>query len=751
MQASLTWFFLHCIILVSGIWWLNRARAPRYFHLWAWPLLLWSSILLPTARWPLPSWSTWAASLAQLQLWAFYLPSLEINGALLVGVIYFLGFAWMLACWVTRLTHPMWVAAFRQKPEYATAQLLMDSALVLLWWQPLAWYGQRLWQQQLQRLPYPCQSLRQIALHGSLWLTIMYALCNWPHLHQWTTRHFDQPLAAILTYPLWQYRPAPTDTAQWWIQWGPLKLTLHQQADGKLGGTHQILLSDWQQVHHVVPRLWHGQTEVTVHTFQITMWQDDLGTVRAMPWPANKWPNDHQLDWDGLVGWQLYLQAEGAVVHSLVVHVNNPEALYYPPVPLPAPPETDTTWPFQIVSLPNMPTIIRLDTTEPRAAKLIPLYSDSTRYQLIHVPGFRTYRRLINESEDLFARSKQPSGLWLQPPIDYWHLPEWTSSTDQYIGLCVGNLCAAPELSLIRPEVWRGAKVHLQVDTLALELVQAELIVQKPAHPPQQYWLWGDIASQIAELRASQSVPTSFYFQNLVIRDNNHKLWHVARAFAFHTAAKGMWHVQMRGAPPLSDSSSIYDTVLVFSGSLRQLLEAATQTRANRIDIPPHLAERPVSLSLYLNRDALRATPRILLETLRRMYHLQISSSWQRPSNHYALIADYRDQLQLWQVKDSLQLELRQALANDSPWYETLGAHTLDELAHQLEERFGIYISLWQPPTGKYFFSLPTHSLAQTAEVLAQQYGLTLEQTFRPLQMIVVRSPSRWAIPTVLR
>ncbi|RME57155.1 MAG: hypothetical protein D6790_13760, partial [Caldilineae bacterium] len=359
----------------------------------------------------------------------------------------------------------------------------------------------------------------------------------WPPLRQTVAKQVDAPVARLLTVPLLELGPeVPRDTTPWHVQWGPLTLSLERGPDGRLQGDHTVLAQEWARVRHEAPRLFHGETEVAVHHFQVTLWREDLGTVQAMPWLAHRHGSTSQDAGGTLVGWQLYLQAEGAVVHSLVVHVANPAALYYPPIPLPELPDTDERWPFQVVSLPGGKTVVRLDTMAASARRLLEVYADTARYELIHVPGFRTRRRLVGEQEDLFAERRITVGPLPAPPIDYLRLNEYPVPADEYAALCIGELCAAPEVGLIRSDEWRASRWQVQVGDQRLEVVQAELIVVQPGQRPLQYWLAADLDRAFADIRSAVPPPASFYLQNLVVRADHDRLWHLPLTFAFHTA-----------------------------------------------------------------------------------------------------------------------------------------------------------------------------------------------------------------------
>ncbi len=748
MQAGLTWLLMQTLLLGSGMILLRMQRAvPPSVHRWAWPALLWLSVFLPTVRgwppagtaaaWPAPAW--WAE---------WHLPAVTLRAGMLAGAVYLVGFGWRLALWMRRTDFQF---AFRQNGPRGFAfvlapplpQLLMDTGCMLLWFHPLAQPCRRYWLRLSRRPAVRKQAPHTFWLAAGSWLVGGWLCVTQPALREAGSRHLDAPTAEWLATPILELgTPTPPDTLPWHLRWGPLDLALERGPDGRLLGDHTVLASDWARIGHEAPRLFHGETELAVHDFQVTLWHEDLGAVQATSWlprQGRQPPSDAQA---GLVGWQLFLRAEGAVVHPLVVHVANPDALYYPPVPLPEMPTDEARWPFQIVSLPAGKTIVRLDTTVASARRLLEVYADTTRYTLLHIPGFRTRQRFVGEQEDLFAGRRKTAGLHLLPPIDYLQLREYDVPDSAFLGLWIGNLCAAPELGLIRPQEWQGEAWRIQAGKQTLEVAQAQLIVVRPGATPVAYWLAGGLEDAFARMRQAEPAPASFYFQNLVVRDAQGMLRHLPRAFAFHTAAQGMWAAQVAPSiealpvPPLR-----FDTTLTFEGRLGALLVEACAQRPNRIELPERLADLRLACRIQLDRAALPAWRRILLETLRKHLALHIGRAWRRPDNHYALIADDEALLSRFAADDALQREMARVLALESPWYEPLGPLTLEALGEVLEARFGIYVSLWRPPSGKYWFALPTHELDQTIEVLRQQYGLSLEPTFRPLHLVVVKSP----------
>ncbi len=733
-------------LLGSGMALLHAARRhlSPVAHRWAWPVLLWLSIFLPTVRWWFPEEMLGAGLSPPFFAHAEW-PSVVVRPATLLGLSYLAGFAWRLARWLShtsfrlalRQTAPARIQVSLQPPLPAW---LMDAGCILLWFHPLAWQCRKRWQEEMRSATNTSTTLH-FWLGAATWGLMAWTIAGYPPLRQAGTRHLDAPVARFLSTPLLQLGTRiPADTAPWHLQWGHLELPLEPAADGRLQGDHTVFVSDWQRIRREAPRLWHGDTEVAVHRYQVTLWRQDLGTVQAMPWTQHAQDMAEPDGRDMVVGWQLYVQAEGAIVHPLVVRVANPDPLYYPPVPLPKMPETDERWPFQIVALPGRKTIVRLDTAV--APHLLDVYGDTSRYELYHVPGFRTSRRFVGEQEDLFAATRIAVGIPLHPEVDYLRLNEWPYTPHTYVACCVGNLCAAPELSLIRPEAWYGQDWFVRVGARRLDIVQAQLIVLEAGKRPRQYWLCGEEApATFARLRQTLPPPASFYLQNLVVREAEGQLWHLPHTFAFHTAAAGMWHAQLTaGIEPLPPLPLRFDTALTYSGTLRELLIRACQVPPNRLELPPALADTLLTCHLWLDEEAWPAHRRILLETLRKAGSLHIARQWRRADDHYALIADDPSLLRRYAATDALQEERARALALESPYFEPVGPLTLSELGNLLEARFGIYVSTWRPPSGKFWFALPLHDFQQTLTVLRQQYGLSLEQTSRPLQLVVVRA-----------
>lgn len=755
MQAGITWLLMQTVLLGSGmaLLYVGRRHLSSAMHRWAWPLLLWISIFLPTIRWWLPE-QVLGAGLSHLFFAHVEWPPVVLRPAMLLGLGYLMGFAWRLARWLSQT--PFHFALRQTAPATIRLSLwpplptwLMDVGGILLWFHPLALLCRKLWQRCMCAVTSTVTT-SYFHLGAAIWALMAWTIVGYPPFRQAGAHYLDAPVVRLLSVPLLQLGTrAQSDTTPWHLQWGHLELPLAPAADGRLQGHHTVFASDWQRIRHETPRLWRGSTEVAVHHFQVTLWHQDLGTVQAMPWPQHVQSLSEPDEYGALVGWQLYLQAEGAVVHPLVVHVANPDALYYPPVPLPELPDTDERWPFQIVALPGYKTIVRLDTTA--APHLLKVYADTNRYELYDVPGFRTSRRFVGEQEDLFAATRIAVGTTLRPEIDHLHLNEWPYSPHAYVACCVGNLCAAPELSLIRPDSWHGHTWSVRIDDSRLDIVQAQLIVVQAGRRPRQYWLSGPQAPiSFACLRQALPPPASFYLQNLVVRDAEGVLWHLPHTFAFHTAAPGMWHARLTpGIDPMPVLPLRADTVLTFSGTLRTLLLHACQVPANRLELPATLADTLLTCRLWLDKEALPAHRRILLETLRAAFSLHIARQWRRTDNHYALLTDEPSLLRRYTADNALDEELARVRALESPYFEPLGPLTLSELGSLLEARFGIYVSLWQPPSGKCYFALPLHDFQQTLVVLRQQYGLSLEQTFRPLQIVEVRVPSELSPPTL--
>ena len=78
---------------------------------------------------------------------------------------------------------------------------------------------------------------------------------------------------------------------------------------------------------------------------------------------------------------------------------------YISPIKLPNIPK-DEVFNFQIVSFDNQKTILRVDTTNKETYHIVKIYSNPEKYQIIHLPSFKSTRRYISEEELLDLKTK---------------------------------------------------------------------------------------------------------------------------------------------------------------------------------------------------------------------------------------------------------------------------------------------------------------------------------------------------------
>ncbi|MEM6964491.1 MAG: hypothetical protein AAF573_06990 [Bacteroidota bacterium] len=236
-----------------------------------------------------------------------------------------------------------------------------------------------------------------------------------------------------------------------YLQWGKIHLPIHELVNGR-NGRIGLKLEEILEVANFPILLFQGDEEVKLDKFFFTITKqkrkgapkfviiEDYDQEDAARWHGRVFLEEHLEEGEhiflsnlmGKNGEQFFLTIE-------VLYDNPPKRLDFtlPPIP------KGEVFGFQVVDLENQ-LQVKLDTTAETTLKVYNTYKDLEKYELLHIPNFKTTRRYLTE-EDVIQIKDETVFNWVKneaiKKIDLNLLPEFTGyKADDFMELKWGGM-----------------------------------------------------------------------------------------------------------------------------------------------------------------------------------------------------------------------------------------------------------------------------------------------------------------------
>jgi len=228
-------------------------------------------------------------------------------------------------------------------------------------------------------------------------------------------------------------------------------------------------------------------------------------------------------------------------MNNVIIYVKDPNQTYRPPK-FPSFNTDNGVYSFQLVGGLKK-TLLKVDTTVESNHKLVVIYSDKKKFDLMHIPGYRTKNRYIkitdsfwpeDEIEKKFSFTKEN----LKP---YYLYPEIALEHESSCILKWGKLSASPissSSSLENFEANINLPLEFSIPSVKLAILQFEMIVVPDIGVTTKYVCENITQPEIQEALKLVENHTTIYFQNFMIKDDSGKLFYFPLVFAFLVASK---------------------------------------------------------------------------------------------------------------------------------------------------------------------------------------------------------------------
>ncbi len=436
-------------------------------------------------------------------------------------------------------------------PVFGWEVFLVEMLCALNWWNPVMHWYRRQWP-DIYRIDFEHAATTPVAawkLAGGL-VPLVLAVSFFVVLpakyspvsvaSRWT----DEWAGKII----FEHKKPPL--ARYTLRWGDFSIPLKKYANPNgFAGSIDIELTDFQQILKKEIKIYRGEELLKPGTLSVLYRSGstaeqayindiDPNGVVLKDRRSNKIYNDQLSFGDELV---LFGETEDIYLSRIRIKITDPNAGYEPVVNVPDIDHHDADFSFQIVGRTGKRALVKVDTGHPNAWRILELYQDSSRYEIVKIPGFRTNRRYLTENETLLSRFSAAefdlaAGL---PDVNY--LPEYQDYQNQPVSLRWGGLEAAPSSENYTTKEFSASAIEtpeLWIGEIKFKLEAFEIIIAEKNGIPFGYRADGLDYFSIRHALDRIQPETSVYFDRIVVKDEDGVLKLFPAAFAFHVGKK---------------------------------------------------------------------------------------------------------------------------------------------------------------------------------------------------------------------
>ena len=224
-------------------------------------------------------------------------------------------------------------------------------------------------------------------------------------------------------------------------------------------------------------------------------------------------------------------------IQSAFIEIEDPNAPYVPEVFVYYQRQPEEPFSFQVIQEPGRRPVLRIDTSAEDTYKVYELYRENLLYKIIHIPGFKTHRRLLAGGEQLFkAKDIRKSVVLGKELIDWMALPEYTGEIRQSF-LEWGEMLAQPSsknysISTFRQNVKQPLRLKMGEEELSIRAFR--MIIQAKDHYPESYMADDPALPSLQKVLHLLEPATSIYFTQLIVEGKDGQCYLLPQDYAFH-------------------------------------------------------------------------------------------------------------------------------------------------------------------------------------------------------------------------
>ncbi len=436
------------------------------------------------------------------------------------------------------------------------------------------------------------------------------------------------------------------------------------------------------------------------------------------------------------------LETEDITINSVELRITDPFEPYYPKLSAKNISDDPAEFAFQIINVPDRKTTLKADTLLTENQRNLEMYSDRSRYDIVHIPGFKTNRRLLSADDFIWWHEE---GKELENRSLIFKLREYNDYIGQSVGLFWGEIFANPNgINLTRKDIIdnQNFPLVLRVGKDELEIIEFEMIVRRGEEEPEIHF----IKRKNGEIRLPDlseiDIKTGIFIQKIVIQSEN-DLEYFPINFSFNVGNElSSYDLSIE---EVTHGGVAFDTLINKRDSfsfkwenrtLKGVISDMTRFNENYIRLHGNIKNPTLNIDYSSPKINTRSGIYFLNAELRRRYQYSYRSKFETlPSYRMGLGSESK--LNAFTVSQQ-KAENSSDEATIIDGIAVLESATVDDLARFIEEQFGVYIYVVVDVGESYYFSLDISSIEAVTQQLEADYGLQLIHGNYPVRFIDV-------------
>lgn len=442
----------------------------------------------------------------------------------------------------------------------------------------------------------------------------------------------------------------PLDEYTYHIEWGQLKVPLEKYANPNVHkGVIKVELEDLLRALPEKIRILKGDKVLEVEVLHVSRPRRMSKEQLWFDFPITK---KGQLSADLIsslreklqTGDELYLrleaEAEKLQIQPVLFQIGEPAKRSWTPGWRKGIQKGGEVYGFQIINEEGRQPVLRIDTTSEKTKHILSLYQDNKQYKIIHIPGFKTRKRLVTERESLFPNKEIQLTNYLGFDFDLFTLSDYTDYIGKKVELHWGDLIANPEsenYSVAKFQTQLQNQPQLWIGNVRYPVAGFHLLIVGEQNKPQRY-----IASRIDTLALQKvlfKLPpnTSVYFEHVIIEQEGQH-FHFPGTFGFHLTAKEAFDLQIEPAGQAQEPKQVMDTIgektrLVFQAiDLKTIISELMNLPEGKLRFANFVDNPVLNISFQSSELELNAGKDLIAKRLSSLFKLNIESHVPRPT-----------------------------------------------------------------------------------------------------------------------
>ena len=423
-------------------------------------------------------------------------------------------------------------------------------------------------------------------------------------------------------------------------------------------------------------------------------------------------------------------------LNTVHIRIKDPNGLFEPQIAISHHNQNPADFGFQVISREGYKTRLKIDTTDTSTRHILDMYRDQDRFEIIHVPGFKTNNRLVS------AKQKDPllNVIASEEREDWFYtdfLPEFTDYQDEVPHLIWGNIYAMPSGDVYSLEDYRASLAKEPRMTLGdreLEFRRCLVVVVPEGEKARVLDLSADDLRRADQLSALQEVGprTSVLLTSILIADpaDPARTLHYPGEFLFHIGHSEadapyritIEEVEPTGAEPGRESLETQELFTQYP--LTELIAHLNMRASNRVEYHGLGADPLLRVRFEGGGISPDRVQELILLALQQRYHFTCEFT-RLPRDHWVVQVDNIKKLREAEYKNEDPPEEKvQVFEHDG--YHILSDFTIADLARFLEERYEVIFDTrpYYMHGESFIFGLNFASFEEVKLQLKEEYGI---------------------------